>query len=259
MVVEEASAKLPPKRVHIGERIVGLDSCIEQVKSLLDVVSGNDYVCMLGIHGAAGIGKTTLAKALYNSILHQFEGASFIFNVGEASRQHKGLVRLQKTLLSEILEEKKTKLASVDEGMSKIKHRLRHKRVLLVLDDVDGIEQLEKLAGGYDWFGSGSRIVVTTRDKHLLVAHNVERKYQMKGLRDRDSLELFCWYAFNKSQPGIGYEDLCNRVVSYAKGVPLVLKGIGSKLINRSLQAWKCALEQYESIPKRKRFETLLK
>ena len=251
-IAEEISKTLPPKRTHITEHIVGLKSRIEELKSLLDDVSDNNNVCMLGIHGTGGIGKTTLAKALYNLTFHQFDGACFLFDVREMSKQYRGLVRLQQTLLSEILEETKIKLSSVDEGISKIRHRLCHKRVLLVLDDVDEIEQLEKLAGGCDWFGPGSRIIITTRDKHLLIARHVERTYQMKGLNDHDSLELFSWHAFNMNQPAKNYEDMSNYVVSYAQGLPLVLKVIGSNLIHKKLEAWKRTLKQYESIPERK-------
>ena len=43
-----------------------------------------------------------------------------------------------------------------------IKDRLCFKKVLLVLDDVDDLNQLEALAGDHNWFGPGSRIIVTT-------------------------------------------------------------------------------------------------
>ena len=149
-IVEHANARLPPKRFHNVDYIVGLEPCIDEVTSLLNETD-DDSVCMLGIHGIGGIGKTTLAKAIYNSIFYHFEGACFLFDVKEVSKKYKGMVHLQQTLLSEILEEKKMKFGSVHEGISKIKHRLSHKKILLVLDDVDEDEQLEQLAGGCDW------------------------------------------------------------------------------------------------------------
>ena len=68
---------------------------------------------------------------------------------------------------------------NVSEGVSVIANRLCNKKVLIVLDDVDGQEQLEALVGKHDWFGLGSRIIVTSRDIHLLRRHGVE---DAKGL-----------------------------------------------------------------------------
>ena len=49
-----------------------------------------------------------------------------------------------------------------------IKERLSFMRILLVLDDVDKWIQIENLLGKCDWFAFGSKIIITTRDKHLV-------------------------------------------------------------------------------------------
>jgi hypothetical protein len=41
------------------------------------------------------------------------------------------------------------------------------------------------LAGKHDWFGPGSRIIITTRNAHLLKQHEVDEIYEVKGLIDR--------------------------------------------------------------------------
>jgi tetraacyldisaccharide-1-P 4'-kinase len=123
---------------------------------------------MVGIFRVGGIGKTTIVKAIYNLIAYQFEDSCFLANVRENSKQECGLVQLQETLLSEILDESSLKVLNVDRGINVIKQRLCSKRVLLILDDVDQLIQLETLSGERDWFGLGSRIIITTKDEHLL-------------------------------------------------------------------------------------------
>ncbi|CAJ2634167.1 unnamed protein product [Trifolium pratense] len=216
---------------------------------------------MLGIIGLGEIGKTKLAKALYNKNVHRFQAGSFLANVSEKSNKINGQEDLQKTLLSEMFEQPETEWGSTSKGIYEIKHKLGRKKVFLVLDDVDEMKQLENLAGGNDWFGPGSRIIITTRDKGLLKGtHPIEVKtYEMTELNEQHSLELFCRNAFGKSNPKTGYEAVSSRAVGYAKGLPLALKVIGSNLGTRkSLKAWKSALKDYERIP-RKGIQDVLK
>lgn len=112
---------------------------------------------MVGIFGIGGIGKTTIAKAIYNLIAYRFEGSCFLANIRENSKRECGLIQMQKTLLCEVLRDSDLKVVNTDQGIDMIRKRLCCKNVLLVLDDVD---QLETLAGGCDWFGIGSRIII---------------------------------------------------------------------------------------------------
>ncbi|CAJ2667123.1 unnamed protein product, partial [Trifolium pratense] len=170
-IVDEVSRKLNRIPLNVATHPVGLQARVSDVNSLLELEC-ND-VKMIGIYGIGGIGKTTIAKAVYNTIYDQFRYASFIANVRENASHRVGLVKLQERLLFEILGEKGMKLGNVDKGINMIKDRLCRKRVLLVIDNVDDVEQLQALVGGFDWFGPGSRIIITTRDKHLLTAHEI--------------------------------------------------------------------------------------
>ncbi|MED6112668.1 hypothetical protein PIB30_063664 [Stylosanthes scabra] len=165
--------------LHVADHPVGLKSQVSEVASLLHVES-NAGVHMVGIYGIGGMGKTTLAAAVYNLIADHFEGACFLEKVRENSERY-GLVHLQNILLSQILGENDINLASSKQGASKIHNRLCRKKVLLVLDDVNEQEQLKAIAGKPEWFGPGSRLIITTRDKHLLTLHGVKRTYQVRG------------------------------------------------------------------------------
>nr|XP_009799277.1 PREDICTED: uncharacterized protein LOC104245379 isoform X2 [Nicotiana sylvestris] len=70
-------------------------------------------------------------------------------------------------------------ITSVYEGMEIMRKRLRSMKVLIILDDVNQKGQLEMLVGRHDWFGSGSRILITTRDKQWLDNHIVDEVYSV--------------------------------------------------------------------------------
>jgi hypothetical protein len=201
---------------------------------------------MVGIWGAGGIGKTSIAKAIYNLIAYRFEGACFLPNVRETS-----LVKLQNKLLSKII----GRTGEVDynaEGVIVIKRRLCSIRVLLVLDDVDHLNQLLKLAGEVDWFGLGSRIVITTRDKKVLTDHGVvdDLIYEVMELNFEKALELFRWNAFRDDEPTDDFLKLMEDAVRYVGGLPLALEVLGSYLYSiKDINRWKSVLNKYKSIP----------
>ncbi|XP_059455238.1 disease resistance protein RPV1-like [Corylus avellana] len=221
---------------QVAKYPIGIDSRVQDMKRLLDIEK-NDITCMAGIFGTGGIGKTTLTKAIYNSIASQFEGCCFLENIRETFSQMDGLMILQNKLLSNILGDSSPVVDNVDRGIILIQDRLRSLRVLLVLDDVDQLDQLEKLVGKDDWFGLGSRIIITTRNKRLLSAHGVYSTYQMNGLNHDEALKLFSWNAFKiNDKPNDDFVELINDVVHYAGGLPLALTMIGSALKGGSVE-----------------------
>ncbi|KAL2966879.1 hypothetical protein AAZX31_16G143400 [Glycine max] len=245
-IVKEVSQKINRTVLHVADYTVGLEFRMKEVNSLLNFKSGG--VHMVGIHGVGGVGKTTLARAIYNLIADQFEVLCFLDNVRENSIKN-GLVHLQETLLSKTIGEKGIKLGSINEAIPIIKHRLHRKKVLLVLDDVDKPDQLHAIAGGMDWFGSGSRVIITTRNRHLLTCHGVESIYEVHGLNHKEALELVSWSAFKTGKVDPCYVNILNRAVTYASGLPLALKVIGSNLIGKRIEEWESALDQYQRIP----------
>ncbi|KAG7944458.1 hypothetical protein I3843_15G103500 [Carya illinoinensis] len=237
---------------EVANHPVGVASRVQHVYSLLSIRK-NDIVHMVGIFGVGGIGKTTITKAVYNIISSKFEGSCFLKNVRETSKSEYGLVQLQETLLSNILGASSIcNIGHVNRGINVIKNKLRYKRVLLILDDVDDWEQLKALAGNCDWFGSGSRIIITTRDQNLLRNYEVDATYKVEELNHYEALELFSLCAFKSKKPLDNYVELTQRIIRYAEGLPLALEVLGLDLRGRSIHEWESALERYKRIPHKK-------
>lgn len=187
-----------------------------------------------------GIGKTTIARVVRERISLEFEFSIFLENVRD-NVQKGGLISQQREILSRI-SMKTIDIFDVHEGSTMIRRLLRHKKVLLILDDVNDSNHLDYLAGKQEWFGSGSRVLIATRNEHLLIEHGVKRRFQVKRLNHDDALKLFSWKACGKDHLEKNYIDLSSCVVSYADGLPLALKVLGSFLRGRHVSAWNSAL-----------------
>ncbi|XP_040374516.1 disease resistance protein RPV1-like [Rosa chinensis] len=236
-IVEELSAQVinPSCYLDVAEHPIGLASCRQDVIRLLH--AEENIVHMVGIWGPGGIGKTTIAKYVFNSICHKFQSSCFLADV-----RSNGLAQLQETLLSNFLDST-LKVSSVDQGVNFIKTWMRHKKVLLILDDVSDSSQLQKLVPFRDCFGPGSRILITTRDKNCLTAHQVDEIYEVKMLDDDQALKLFSLNAFRENGPPSDHLELARCAVHYAQGLPLTLIVLGSHLFGRSREEWKATLD----------------
>ncbi|XP_062019860.1 TMV resistance protein N-like [Rosa rugosa] len=251
IIVEEVSAQLKERtNLDVAKCPVGIDSRVQDMLEILDV--GGSDVRMVGIWGIGGIGKTTIAKAVYNTIAHKFECHCFLENVRGGSEQHGGLVNLQNIILSEILGGKELIVINVDKGINLLRQRLRNKRILLILDDVNKSDQLDALTGAPDWFGRGSRIIITTRDKRLLTVHEVNPIYKVRELDHHEGCELFRLNAFKKKGNHDDDEKLwISTIVRYAHGLPLALVVLGSHLCGRRIHEWHAMLDGYKrNLPK---------
>ncbi|KAL6210212.1 hypothetical protein ACLB2K_015445 [Fragaria x ananassa] len=230
----------------VEKGFIGMDS---RVANLLNNYISPQFggVRIIGIHGMRGIGKTTLAIAVHDEICQDFERSCFLSNVRERSMKD-GLVSLQEQLLFNILEAK-IDIQNEHAGATMIKRCFCRKKVLVVIDDADHLNQLEKLAGSRDWFGPGSRIIITTTDSHLLKTHGVDDTYRATGLNSGEALELLMLKAFKKSVLTEDYLDLCHLILGYAQGHPLALVVLGSYLSGRSTKEWEGALKRLKNTP----------
>ncbi|KAB2602763.1 TMV resistance protein N-like [Pyrus ussuriensis x Pyrus communis] len=218
---------------------------------------GSNDVKMVGILGMGGLGKTTAAKAIYNKIHHSFQFKCFLANVRDITSQH-DLLYLQQKFVSDILRHAKSQIiSSVDAGIPVIKHHLQRRRILVIIDNVDKVEQLNAIVGNCDWFGPGSIIIITTRDDHLLNQRKVNMRYPARLMNKEEALELFSWHTFDNSCPNEEYLELSKKVVSYCGGLPLALEVLGSSLIGRPIIEWESHLEKLKRIPEEEIIEKL--
>ncbi|XP_048131539.1 TMV resistance protein N-like [Rhodamnia argentea] len=249
-IVRNISTRLSQTPLHVADYPVGIESRVAEVKSMLNLES-KDEVLMVGLWGQGGIGKTTLGRAIYNDISRQFDGSSFLANVRERSKDCMGLVTLQEQLLKDaLLLQERLEVSDVARGISLIQQRLRHKRVLVILDDVDHLNQLRALAGKINWFGNGSRILVTTRDSHLPTPRlDWDHLYEVKALDNGEAHELLSKHAFPPHHKLKIREDLVDGVLDHAKGLPLALEVLGSFLCGRRQDEWESVLDGLSRIP----------
>ncbi|GKA19250.1 disease resistance TIR-NBS-LRR class family protein [Tanacetum coccineum] len=253
-IVQEISLELRSINSDFDEKLVGMKSRVNEVVSSLKV--GIDEVRMIGIKGIGGGGKTTTVGAVFDHLSADFEATCFVENVREVSNgSMSGLKKLQEQVLSKVLNEHVT-LDSVNDGKNMMKRRICGKKVLLVLDDVDHIDQLEALAIAH-WFKPGSRILITTRDDQVLKAHGVKLIRDIDLLSEEEAICLFGRYAFGTENPVEGYVELSGKVVRYAAGLPLTIKVLGSFLCGKDMDEWEDAIERLKDIPLKETLEKL--
>ena len=202
--------------------------------------SGSATGC-LGLVGMGGIGKTVLAKEIYNCFVGEktFQATSFLeINRNSPTRMEVGsslLSRLQKQLLWDLLcigESNQPwsydylfrRLSSLD-------------RVLIVLDDIHDKVQFDKLIPFVGLLALGSCIIVTSRDQHVLKLMGGRSNFYLHEvtlLGCEDSKKLFNWHAFGDDEAPKVFKTLANDVSSACGGLPLALKVVGSSLFGRT-------------------------
>ncbi|KAI4367532.1 hypothetical protein MLD38_023262 [Melastoma candidum] len=232
---------------YLPEDVVPIESQVEEVMSLLEMSPGQcePPVRVVGIHGNRGMGKTTLTGMVYDRVCFEFEGFSFLQLDDNANRDN--LVYLQKKLLLDVFKINSQQFHDLRSNADEIKRKIRCRKLLLVLDNVTSKDQVRHFGIGDRGrlLSQGSRVIITTRHKHLLEELCVHEKYYVKKMSRSDSLQLFSHHVFGCNHPHEGFKELCESILDIGNIRPSDLVELASVLSGMVRERWPEGIEKW--------------
>ncbi|XVF81829.1 hypothetical protein PTKIN_Ptkin15bG0187400 [Pterospermum kingtungense] len=217
---------------------------------ILKLIRQND-TRVIGICGQGGVGKTTLAEAVYKEVSTKFVGNSFFLLNVRDKIEKQGMESVVNDFLRRVLN-KGTEIGIPLSGLDE--DRLGNRRVFVVLDDVNHFHLIENL--GVKYLGPGSKIIITSRDRQVL--RNTDAKiHRATYLKPDDSLKLLSKFAFKQDNPSDEFWDLANEIANYARGLPLTLKVLGSALYQQTRDVWESLIDKLKECPEEEVFSQL--
>ncbi|WRX21620.1 NB-ARC - like 10 [Theobroma cacao] len=221
-------------------KIVGRKDDVSKVVDLLINPSDGQIISVIPIVGMAGLGKTTLAKLVYNDVeVERHFDVKFWVCVSD----NFDVKRILRHMLEHLTDENTTSFENKNSILEKFKKKLEGKKYLLVLDDLWSAEKWEDLRLcllGVNR-NKGNKVIVTTRNElvALKVQTLVDQWHHPEGLTHDECWSIIKEKAFKSSATSQELESIGKEIAKKCKGVPLVAKVIGGTMRNEMGQeAW---------------------
>ncbi|XP_057519331.1 putative disease resistance protein RGA1 [Amaranthus tricolor] len=224
--------------VHEGDDILGRDDDKRKVIDMLLDNSTTEYISFVTIVGMGGLGKTTLAQLVYNDERVEREFPLKMW-VCVSIDFHTKLLR---KILTSVTNQTEHYGLEMEQLQRKLRQELEGKKYLLVLDDVwdEDFDKWSKLKILLMGGGRGSRIIVTTRSK--IVAHVVGNRYtyELSGLSEKDSWNLFKRMTLESREHEMEpyLIKTGKEIVRKCADVPLAIRVVGSLLRGQGKTRW---------------------
>ncbi|KAM5558202.1 hypothetical protein ABKV19_020093 [Rosa sericea] len=236
----------------IEHHVVGLGDDTEMLATNLVEEKGPQVV---SIWGMGGSGKTTLAKQIYN---HQKVKSHFdCFAWVCISQQCDGTTVMKEIFikLSGVSDEQRQGIANLsnDEIAERLCNFQRHRKCLVVLDDIWTLDAWNSFNGGFSVDEeTESRILLTTRNREVAsLARGNSLLYESRALSADESWNLFRKIAFfemgdtnSDSQIYSKKEELGKNMLQHCAGLPLAI------IVLAGLLARKDTIDEWETVHK---------
>ncbi|XP_004301649.1 PREDICTED: disease resistance protein RPM1-like [Fragaria vesca subsp. vesca] len=194
---------------------------------------------VVSLAGMGGIGKTTLAKQVYDDpeVEKHFEVRAWV-TVNRSIKSGELLKDMVQQLSKVIRRRVPGVVANMDNSQLKatIKELLQERRYLIVLDDIWHLYEWDTIQLALPNNGCGSRIMLTTRNAEVASITRIlsdGKTFVIKPVTPAESWDLFCRKVFqlNKCPPHL--QDICKDILSRCEGLPLAIVTIGRVLATK--------------------------
>ncbi|KAL3356588.1 hypothetical protein AABB24_017308 [Solanum stoloniferum] len=229
--------------VVVASEVVGRDNDVAEIKRKMLNIREDVVLCTIPIAGMGGLGKTTMAKRIFNDeqIEKHFEKRVWLC-LPEMSETKSFL-----QLILESLTKRKVEVQSRDIIVKTLQDELAGRKYLLVLDDlwrVDStlwVEFVDTLRGINT--SRGNFILVTTRMEQVASTVAAVAPHRLEKLAEAHCWSIFKQRAFVDGE--IPEEIVCmeNRIVEMCQGLPLAASVLGGLLRNKEKHEWQAILD----------------